>query len=135
VILLIRRLAITFAVAACALLALTQSALADPLNAKSALVIPATCDDGNSYTVAVNGEGEFTPAHVVGSTAVFIPQAFDLTFEFTPTEGTPESETDTSAKPHVHGDLTTCSIDFTQSEPEGSFHLFGTVTGFFTPAS
>jgi hypothetical protein len=26
-------------------------------------------------------------------------------------------------------------IDFTQTFPEGSFHLFGTETGFFTPAS
>jgi hypothetical protein len=131
----LKRWCTTLAVAAVGALALTQGALADPVNAKGALVIPATCDNGQSYQVAVNGNGEFTPGHVVGSTSVFIPEAFNLTFEFTPTGGPAESETDTSAKQNVHGDVTTCSIDFTQTFPEGSFHLFGTVTGFFTPAS
>ena len=28
----------------------------------------------------MNGNGAFTPAHVIGSTAVFIPTAFNLTF-------------------------------------------------------
>jgi hypothetical protein len=110
-------------------------ASADPVGAKNSLTIPATCDNGQSVTVVVNGNGEFTPAHVLGSTAVFIPQAFDLTFEFTPTGGTTETETDTASKPNVHGDLVTCSFDVTQSFPFGTLHLFGTATGFFTPAS
>jgi hypothetical protein len=109
-------------------------ASADPLNAKNSLVIPANCG-GQAVQVVVNGNGEFTPAHVLGSTAVFVPQAFDTTFEFTPTGGTTQTETDTSAKPNVHGDLVTCSFDVTQTFPEGTFHLFGTATGFFTPAS
>jgi hypothetical protein len=73
---------------------------------------------------------------VVGSTAVFIPEAFNVTFEFTlPGEPT-QSETDTSSKPNVHGDLVTCSFDVTQTFPEGgTIHLFGTATGVFTPAS
>jgi len=29
----------------------------------------------------------------------------------------------------------TCSFDVTQTFPEGTFRLFGTATGFFTPAS
>jgi hypothetical protein len=116
-------------------LALAQGALADPVNAKNAQLIPASCDNGQSYQVVVNGNGEFTPAHDLASTSVFVPQSFNLTFEFTPTGGETESETDTSAKHNVHGNLTTCSIDFTQTFPEGSFHLFGTVIGFFTPAS
>jgi hypothetical protein len=135
VVLVLKRLCTTFAVAAVGALGLTQVAMADPVNAKNGLVFPASCDNGQSYQVAVNGNGEFTPAHDLGSTSVFIPQSFDLTFEFTPTGGVPESETDTSAKHNVHGDVTTCTIDFTQTFPEGSFRLFGTVTGFFTPAS
>jgi hypothetical protein len=135
VVLLLKHCGIIMAIATIGALALAQGALADPSNAKNAQVIPASCDNGQSYEVVVNGNGEFTPGHVVGSTSMFIPEAFDLTFEFTPTGGSPESETDTSAKHNVHGDVTTCSIDFTQTFPEGSFHLFGTVTGFFTPAS
>lgn len=118
-----------------ALAVFAPAASADPVGAKNSLTIPATCDNGQSVTVVVNGNGEFTPAHVLGSTAVFIPQAFDLTFEFTPTGGTTETETDTASKPNVHGDLVTCSFDVTQSFPFGTLHLFGTATGFFTPAS
>jgi hypothetical protein len=118
-----------------ALAVFAPAASADPLNAKNSLAFPATCDDGQTVQIVVNGDGEFTAAHVVGSTAVFVPQAFDITFEFTPTDGTTETETDTSSKPNVHGDLVTCSFDVTQSFPEGTFHLFGTATGFFTPAS
>ena len=118
-----------------ALAVFVPAASADPVRAKNSETIPATCDNGQSVTVVVNGNGEFTPAHVLGSTAVFIPQAFDLTFEFTPTGGTTETETDTASKPNVHGDLVTCSFDVTQSFPFGTLHLFGTATGFFTPAS
>jgi hypothetical protein len=132
---LLKRCGIIITVVTLGALALAQGAMADPVNAKQSQVIPASCDNGQSYEVVVNGNGEFTPAHVVGSTSMFIPEAFDLTFEFTPTGGPTESETDTSAKHNVHGDVTTCSIDITQTFPEGSFHLFGTVTGFFTPAS
>jgi hypothetical protein len=125
----------TLVVAAIGALAIAQGAAADPTNAKNSLVIPARCDNGQSVDVSVNGNGEFTPAHVIGTSSVFIPQAFDLTFSFTPPGGPTESETDTSAKANVHGNLTTCGIDFTQETPEGTFSLNGTVTGFFTPAS
>jgi hypothetical protein len=135
VVLLVKRCCTTLALAAVGALALAQGALADPVNAKNAQLIPASCDNGQSYQVVVNGNGEFTPGHDLASTSVFVPQSFNLTFEFTPTGGETESETDTSAKHNVHGNLTTCSIDFTQTFPEGSFHLFGTVIGFFTPAS
>ena len=127
-----------YAVLGAAVLALAvfvPGASADPLNAKNSLSFPVTCDNGQSVTIVVNGNGEFTPAHVLGSTAVFIPQALDTTFEFTPTGGTTQTETDTSSKPHLHGDLVTCSFDVTQSFPFGTLHLFGTATGVFTPAS
>ena len=113
--------------------ALAGAAFADPVHAKNGLVLPANCG-GLTFLAAVNGNGEFTPAHVVGRTAVFVPQAFDLTFEFTPTGGQTESDTDTSSHHHTHRGLVTCSIDFTQSNPFGTMHLVGTVTGFFTPA-
>ena len=126
------------AVLAVAVLALTvfaPAASADPLKAKNSLAFPATCDDGQTVQVVVNGGGAFTPAHVVGSTAIFVPQAFDITFEFTPTGGTTETESNAFSKRNVHGDLVTCSFDVTQSFPFGTLHLFGTATGFFTPAS
>jgi hypothetical protein len=114
---------------------LAPAASADPLNAKNRLAFPATCDNGQAVQVVVNGQGDFTPAHVVGSTAVFVPQALDITFEVTPTGGTTQTETNASSKPHVHGDLVTCGFDVTQSLPFGTLRLVGTATGFLTPAS
>jgi len=132
----LRRLWVALTLGILMLAALAQGAAADPSGAKNSLTFPADCDDGQTVQVVVNGNGEFSPAHVVGSTAVFIPQAFDVTFEFTlPGEPT-QTETDTSSKPNVHGDLVTCSFDVTQTFPEGgTIHLFGSATGFFTPAS
>jgi hypothetical protein len=131
----LRRLGVALVLGILMVAALVQGAAADPINAKNSLTFPATCDNGQTVQVVVNGNGEFSPAHIVGSTAVFVPQAFDLTFEFTPPGGPTESETDTSSKHNVHGDLVTCSIDTTQTFPFGTLHLFGTATGFFTPAS
>jgi hypothetical protein len=118
-----------------ALAVLVPTAAADPLNAKNSFAFPATCD-GQTVQFVVNGNGEFTPGHVAGSTAVFVVEAVDITFEFTLPGGPTESETDTASKNNVHGDLVTCSFDVTQTFPEGgTVHLFGTATGFFTPAS
>ena len=86
------------------------------------------------FTVVVNGNGEFTPAHVLGSTSVFIPTAFDITFTFTPTVGLPESETDTSAKAAPIKNTMTCAIPFQSfPAPDGTFSIEGSVTGFLTP--
>jgi hypothetical protein len=130
-----RRLCVALTLGILMLAALAQGAAADPINAKNSLTFPATCDDGQTVQVVVNGNGAWSPAHVVGITAVFIPQAFDLTFEFTPTGGPTQTETDTRSKPNLHGDLVTCSFDVTQTFPDGVFRLFGTATGVFTPAS
>jgi hypothetical protein len=71
----------------------------------------------------------------VGSTSVFVLQSFSITFEFTPTGGETMSEMAARSKGNVHGDLVTCSFNVTQTFPEGTFHFFGSATGFFTPAS
>jgi hypothetical protein len=114
-----------------------QAASADPVNAKKSSPFIANCG-GPNLMVVVNGNGEFTPAHVIGSTAVFIPTAFDLTFSFTPIGGATESDTDTSAKAHQPRNAVTCDLPAalnTFTSPEGTFTISGTVTGFFTPAN
>ena len=113
---------------------LVPAASADPIHAKNAGQINATCG-GQPLTVVVNGNGEFTPAHVVGNTSVFIPTAFNLTFTFTPTGGAPMPETDTSAKTGPIKNTVTCTIppQTLFSGPEGTGTIQGTVTGFFTP--
>jgi hypothetical protein len=54
---------------------------AAPTNAKNTFSFQATCDNGQSYTVVVNGNGAFTPGHILtGNDENAIPVALDLTF-------------------------------------------------------
>ena len=131
----LRRLCVALTLGILMMAALAQGAAADPSNPNHSLTFPAACD-GQTVQFTVSGNGDFTPGHVVGSTAVFVLQAVDITFQFTlPGEPT-QSETTARSKGNVHGDLVTCSFDVTQTFPEGgTVHLFGSVTGFFTPAS
>jgi hypothetical protein len=89
-----RRLIIVVVSAALVAAAVVPIAAADPGNAKNAAQVHAVCG-AQTINVVVNGNGEFTPAHVVGSTAVFIPTKFDLTFTFTPTGGSARCPTTT----------------------------------------
>ena len=129
-----RRLLVAVACLAFAAAVIVPTATADPINAKNSSLISASCA-GQPVTVSVNGNGEFTAAHVVGSTSVFIPQRFDLTFTFTPTGQSPESMTDTSAKAGPAKSTVMCTIPIQTlfSGPQGSATIAGTVWGFFTP--
>jgi hypothetical protein len=127
----LKRLCAAFITGIIAMAAFAPGAAADPRNGE---LIPLTCD-GQSLEVVVNGNGDFTPGHVVGDTGVFVLQSIDATFEFTPTGGETESESFTRSKANLHGDLVTCSFDFSETTPEGTFRASGTVTGTFTPAS
>jgi hypothetical protein len=115
-----------------------QTASADPGNAKNAGFFTAVCGS-TQLQVVVNGNGVFTPAHVTGSTSVFVPTAFDLTFTFIPSGGgAPEVDTETSAKAHQPANAVTCQLPGalnTVTFPDGTFTLDGTVTGFFTPSN
>jgi len=120
-------------VGALTVVAIAPTAGADPTNAKNVLQLQAVCGT-QTLTVVVNGNGEFAPAHVIGSTAVFIPTAFDITFTFTPTGGSTETEVDTAAKAAPIKNTITCTIPFQSfPSPVGTFTIEGSVTGFFTP--
>ena len=126
---------ITVFLIACAigLAALGGTAAADPLS-KTSFAFTLTCG-GQEVEVVVIGNGQFTPGHVLGSTAVFLPQSFDLMFTFTTPEGEIFTEQEQASKVNLpQGQpLVTCSIDETDTSPEGTFRIVGTVTGFFTP--
>jgi hypothetical protein len=129
-----RRLLVLVAMGALAAVAIAPTAGADPTNARNSLQLQAVCGT-ETFTVVVNGNGEFTPAHLIGSTSVFMPTAFDITSTFTPTGGSTETETDTSAKAApTNEDTITCTIPFQSfTSPFGTFTLEGSVTGFLTP--
>ena len=128
-----RRLLILVASGALAAMAFASTAGADPTNAKNAQLLQAVCGT-KTFNVVVNGNGEFTPAHLIDSTSVFIPTSFDVTFTFTPTGGSTMTETDTSAKAAPLQDTISCTIPFQSfPSPFGTFTIEGTVTGFLTP--
>jgi hypothetical protein len=129
----LRRLCVALTLAILMLAALAQGAAADPINSKNSSVFPATCD-GQEVLFVVTGIGNFSPAHVVGSTAVLIPESFDVIIEFTPPGGPTQTQTFTGSKPNPHGEVS-CSADVSETTPEGTFRLVATATGFFTPAS
>ena len=109
---------------------------ADPTNAKKGQILTIECDSGlGSLTVAVNGNGEFTPGHVTTSTQVGIPYAFHIEGTFTPTGGDPETFVDDSAKRGPrHGRLATCTFHEEGQDENGTFVLDGTVKVSYTKA-
>jgi hypothetical protein len=128
-----RRLLVLVACGAIAALAIAPTVGADPTNAKNSQQLQAVCGT-QTLTVVVNGNGEFSPAHLIGSTSVFVPTSFDITFTFTPTGGSTETETDTAAKAAPLQNTITCTIPFQSfTSPFATFTIEGTVTGFFTP--
>ena len=128
-----RHLLALIAACAFAVAVLASPAGADPIHAKNALQLRAVCGT-QTLTVVTNGNGDFTPAHVIGSTSVFIPTAFNLTLTFTPTGGTTMTDHNTAAKAaHVRNTMT-CTIPLQSfPSPQGVFTIEGTVTGFMTP--
>lgn len=102
-------------------------------------IIPVDCDNGQSYELAVNGNGEFTPAHDTASTSMLVPVSFSE-FEFTVTDaqgnvveqGTePAIAKGQSARGKKN--LITCEFTFSGTEDGLTFEGTGTVTGFLTP--
>ena len=123
-------------VAATALAAGTASA--DPVNAPNSLPGTVDCGSAGSFDVVTNGNGNWTPAHDLNSTAVLIPVAFGpSTFTVTdPNDQVIDTENDPggpkgSAAP-AGRTLLDCSYSLSSSFEGYTFSVTGTVTGFVT---
>lgn len=126
------------------LMALAQPASADPLNAKNSFVLEVACDNGHSYTVVSNGNGNFTPVHDLNSTATLIPVSFgDQTFTLTDPNGVvvdqetaPAAAKGSSASAANRATETACTFSGSQTDPGSgyTFTIAGSVVGFVTPA-
>jgi hypothetical protein len=112
------------------------SAGADPQGEE----IPLECDNGESYVVNANGNGEFTPGRVADGTAVFVPVGFGpFTFTVTDAQGNvvesgtePASAKGQSAKGVK--DAVTCTFTFGGTEDGFTFEGSGSVVARITPA-
>jgi hypothetical protein len=124
--------------------AIASPAFADPTGSKNAFPVDAQCGDRMVQVVvnSANGQGkgaqdnttaEFSPAHVIGTNEIFHPTVFDITFTFTPADGSPpQSFTDTSSRPNQTGDVT-CEVTAKQTDEQGNtFSLSGSVTGWLS---
>jgi hypothetical protein len=130
------------AAAATAVLGLSAwvPAHADPANAKNALPITVTCDNGHTYAAVANGNGAWTPAHDTGSTATLIPVAFgEETFTVTDADGnvidqeTSPPSAKNGAAAHNKNATVNCSFTGGATAPDGTtFTIEGTVRGFVT---
>ena len=130
-----KRGVILLGICALSVAALAPSAVADPSQATNSLQLELVCN-GTPYQVAVNGNGKFTPAHILDSTGVVVPYSLDLTFTFTPPGGPTQTQTQTASKGGPHKGAVDCTIPFQSfSGPQGTFTIQGTATGFLTPRS
>src|SRR4051794_14264713 len=126
----LKRLCLTLASGICATAAFAPAAVADP----KGTVFSDRCDNGQTVELTFNGNGDFTPGHVVGGTAVYVVQSLDVIQESTPPGGTTSTNHFSTAKPNIHGDLVTCTFDITRTGPAGTFHAHGTLVAFIAPA-
>jgi hypothetical protein len=114
----------------------TTPASADPKGETFQVV----CDNNKTYTITVNGNGEFTPGHDTNSTAVLIPLSFqDFTITITPPGGPPQTFTDPAViRKGQSGknarNTVNCTFSFNDTDPDGTtFVGSGSVTAFVTP--
>jgi spore coat protein U-like protein len=106
------------------------------------------CDNGQTYTVAVNGgNGDFTPARIVGTRQMLVPTSFgDFNFMAVLPDGTVIEDSEPgnakgggAVERHINKPLITCDLEetFTVTDdpefPDGTVVTFSTtVTAFIT---
>ncbi len=131
------RLAVASAFGLGLALALAGPASADPKGD----VFPVDCDNGVTYLVTANGNGDFTPAHDSASTSVLIPVSFGE-FSGTITDQNGEVVDSFVDPPRAKGPAKnadvhcTFTITNTFDDPDLgplTFTGTGSVSGFVTP--
>ena len=129
------RTTLALATAAGALAVLPSPAGADPVNAKKGQLLPISCVELGDLTVAVNGNGDFTPGMVTTSTQVGIPYEIHTSGSFTPSDGG-ETQTfteDTVKKAPHNGRLDECTFHVEGADEGGTFSFDGVVKISYTP--
>lgn len=109
-------------------------ASAAPSNAKNAEIVALDCD-GYSLEVVVNGNGTFTPGHVVGSNQKLIPVSFEIVASDQDGEVIfQDSSAKGGQRNGQEGSLVTCTFSDTFEDPDlGLVTFSGEVVVFMTP--
>src|SRR5437899_9653932 len=104
---------------------------ADPSGAPNSLTGTADCGSAGTFTFvanSANGHGSgldnngnqapWTPAHLNPGNGVFHPTAFNLSFSFTPTGGTTQTDTEVATRSGGRAGNLTCTISASSTFPE-----------------
>jgi hypothetical protein len=137
-----RLISLSAALGTVALVTLGAPAVADPANSPKGSVIDISCDNGVTYTAAINGNGNWgTPALDVNSHSALVPVWFgEITGIATDSEGNSFelfSEPPTTKGAGKHADVDcTFTDEFSFTDPEAgplTVVVTGEVKGFITP--
>lgn len=134
----VRRLASLLAIAVLAAALATAVAVAAPVNAPNAEIVTLDCGDAGTFDVVVNGNGEWTPGHLLDGNGVVVPVAFgESTFVARDAEGNvvDEGSEPATSKGNAKArgrERVTCSFTLIFVEDGITATVTGTVTGFMT---
>jgi hypothetical protein len=134
----VRRLASVLAITALAAALAGGSATAAPVNAPNAQVATLDCGDAGTFDVVVNGNGEWSPGHLLDGNGVVIPLAFG---EETATVRDAEGNViDQSTEPAIakgqgkararHRTTVECAYTLSFTADGNTITITGSVTGF-----
>ena len=127
-----QRLGVALFVGIISMTVMAPGATADP---KKGALFTDTCDNGATVELVFAGGGNFTPAHVVGATTMYVTQLNhrDSCVLTSPT-GEVTTEPFAVAKPNIHGDLITCTFAVDRTFSDGTtLHASGTLVAAITP--
>jgi hypothetical protein len=137
----VRRLASLLAIAALSAALSAGTALAAPTDAPNAEVVTLDCGTAGTVDVVVNGNGEWTPGHLLDGNGVLIPLSFgESTFVLRDAEGNviDEGTEPATAKGRARGprnrERATCTFTLTFEEDGFTATVTGSVTGFMSGA-
>jgi hypothetical protein len=140
------RLGVVLVFGAASALAAASTAGADPGGSPRSFQVALVCDNGVTYQLILNGNGEFAVGHDSASNSIVVPTAFgpfhgvltdaegNVVDEFTDPAATKGSST----KDRATSAACTFEIDDTFTDPELGvvhFHGEGSATVFVTPAT
>ena len=132
----LRRLASVLAIAALSAALTAGAAPAAPLNAPNVELVTLDCGTAGTFDVVVNGNGEWTPGHLLDGNGVVVPLAFgESTFVVRDAEGNVVEEgtepPTTKGRARAKGrERVTCGFTLTFEEDGFIATLTGSVTGF-----
>lgn len=135
----LHRLASVLAIALLAGAVTAATAGADPTGAKNAQHVTVECADAGTFHTVVNGNGDWTPAHDLNSSAILVPVSFGTTtFTVKDAEGNVVFEETEPGRTHRHAQrkgrtLIDCTYTLSFPVEEGNTAtVSGSVTGFIT---